>query len=459
MKNKNLQEFAKMLQEEIGKTPHQEPKTSTVEKYTVSIKEDSTEKTRWADPLAKKDPQFVTLEQLNQHYTTFLGRIQQQLSSIGGGGEVNFRYLDDTDRSTMKPENDNWVLEYDANTKKVKFTDEIGPIRHVAFNTEHITSDETTGTVCWNKNDDTLNIFHKNGVVQQVGQELYAFVRNNTGSTIENGTVVQFSGAEQGEISRLEIRPFLANGIHPSLYTLGVSTEDISNSSDGRITVWGKVRNINTTGGNISPVETWSVGDILYAHPTNTGAFTNVKPTAPNNVVPLAAVLKVDSTDGEIFVRPTIDQRYDYATISSTVDHTLTTANQGSAITFNTIQNERGIEISEADPSRITVSQSGLYTINFNVQALSNNSSAKNLYFWIRKNGVDIPFSTRTLTVVGNGVYNTLHNTYNISLNADEYIQMLWASNDIGVELHASPATAFAPTSPSVYVHIDQSVL
>lgn len=457
MINKNLEEFAKMLKEEMGKTQRIE-KTS-VGKYSESIAEESTEVTRWKDPISKKDQEFVTLQQMNQHYALFLSRIQQQLSSLGGGGEVNFRYLDDTDRSTMKPENDNWVLEYDANTKKVKFTDEIGPITHILFNTQHEAGDETVGTVCWNNEDDTLNVFHPNGVVQQVGQELYAYVRNNTGVTITNGTVVSFSGAEQNGTSRLEVSPFLADGTYPSLYTLGIATEDISDGADGRIAVWGKTRGVDASGGGTTPTETWNVGDILYAHPSAAGKLTKVKPTSPNNVVPVAAVLRNDSNVGELFVRPTVEQRYDYGTFSSTETQTVPTANQGYGITFNTEQNNQGIYIDVNNPTRIAVSQSGLYTINFNVQALSNNSSAKNLFFWIRKNGVDIPFTNRTLTVVGNAVYTTLHVAFNVSLQATDYVELMWASTDTNVELHSSSESAFAPSSPSVYLHIDQTVL
>ncbi|WP_292901796.1 hypothetical protein, partial [Nonlabens sp.] len=48
------------------------------------------------DPLNQK---FVTLDQFNKHYSDFLVKIQTQLSTLGGGGEVNFRYLDDVNRS------------------------------------------------------------------------------------------------------------------------------------------------------------------------------------------------------------------------------------------------------------------------------------------------------------------------------------------------------------------------
>lgn len=77
----------------------------------VNIKED-------ADPLLPLEQNFVTFEDLSKHYRTFITRIQQQLMSLGGGGEVNLRYLDDIDRASII---DGRVLSYDAATKKFKF--------------------------------------------------------------------------------------------------------------------------------------------------------------------------------------------------------------------------------------------------------------------------------------------------------------------------------------------------
>jgi hypothetical protein len=173
----------------------------------------------------------------------------------------------------------------------------------------------------------------------------------------------------------------------------------------------------------------------------------------------MAAVLNNDSTEGELFIRPTIEQRYDYGTFSSTTTQTVPTTNQGYGITFNVEQDTQGISIDPNNTTRIIFAQSGLYTVNFNIQALSNNSSAKNIYFWLRKNGVDVPFTNRTLTVVGNQVYNTLHVAYNASLQASDYIELIWAASDVNVELSSSPPTAFSPSSPSAYLHIDQTAL
>ena len=46
------------------------------------------------DPLTPLDQKFATIDDLQKHYKLFLERIQQQLSTLGGGGETNLTYMD-----------------------------------------------------------------------------------------------------------------------------------------------------------------------------------------------------------------------------------------------------------------------------------------------------------------------------------------------------------------------------
>ena len=46
------------------------------------------------DPLTPLNQNFATLDDLQSHYRLFLNRIQQQLSTLGGGGETNLTYMD-----------------------------------------------------------------------------------------------------------------------------------------------------------------------------------------------------------------------------------------------------------------------------------------------------------------------------------------------------------------------------
>ena len=58
---------------------------------------------------------FVTYEKLQENYQLFVNKVQQQLASFGGGGEVRLEFLDDIDRDTALV--DGKFLKYQASTK------------------------------------------------------------------------------------------------------------------------------------------------------------------------------------------------------------------------------------------------------------------------------------------------------------------------------------------------------
>tara|TARA_Y100000590_G_scaffold197172_1_gene223927 strand:- start:2070 stop:4382 length:2313 start_codon:yes stop_codon:yes gene_type:complete len=89
------------------------------ESYQQTLNEgllDEPPSTKNSDPLTPTDQKFATIEDLNKHYNLFLNRIQQQLTTLGGGGAVNIRDLDDVDLSTAQVNNK--FLKYDSATSK-----------------------------------------------------------------------------------------------------------------------------------------------------------------------------------------------------------------------------------------------------------------------------------------------------------------------------------------------------
>jgi len=71
------------------------------------------------DPLAPLGQKFVTFEQLRNHYSLFINRISKQMATLGGGGEVNFRYLDDIDWDGAS--DDGKFLKYNHSTERFEF--------------------------------------------------------------------------------------------------------------------------------------------------------------------------------------------------------------------------------------------------------------------------------------------------------------------------------------------------
>lgn len=154
--------------------------------------------------------------------------------------------------------------------------------------------DADQGILSWNAEEETLDL-RENGTTLQLGQELHIHVRNSTGSTISNGTVVAFAGT-LGASNRILAEPYLADGNTDLHLILGVATEDILDSEDGKVAHFGKVRDIDTSAFND--------GDELYASSTVAGGFTTNAPSAPAQAVVIAFVVNSHAINGTIEVIP-----------------------------------------------------------------------------------------------------------------------------------------------------------
>ena len=372
-----------------------------------------------------------------------------------GGGEVNFRYLDDVQRNTMTFNNDSWLLEYDAATKKVQFTEDIGPVRSIKMNTAGHTITPVAGLLSWNVEEDCLDIHNVDGSVLQTGLEQHMRVRNETGATLTNGTVVRFAGVYEDNSHEPIVVPHIANGSVHGLYTVGVLTNDIPNNTIGRATWFGKVHDLDTTG--TSSGETWQRGDLLYVHPTLPGKMTNVKPYAPNIVVSTAAVLHVGTTDGILLVRPTIYPRMYYGSFSDTLTQTAAAINTPYAVKLRTTDIASGHHISSN--TQVVAEVSGGYNYQFSLQIASSSASKKEVYIWARKNGVDVPDSASRLTITGNDEYRVPSWNFVLPMAANDYFELMWATSDVSVSISAPGATAFCPAIPSAIMTVTQIAL
>jgi hypothetical protein len=302
--------------------------------------------------------------------------------------------------------------------------------------------------LAWNDAEQTADLGMEYGVVQQIGLEYYARVENATGVTIPKGSVVGFAGVSANNV--ISVTPYLADGSTPSLYILGVMAHDLPNAGQiGYCTVWGHVAGIDTSA--------FSVGDILYASPTVAGDFTATKPTAPDNVIPLAAVLEADATNGEIFVRPTIEQERYYGEFYNTAGVTPIAANTAYALAWSGATISDGITIAGTPVTQITVSESGLYQFNARVQFSSGNSNIKSAWVWWKLNGTTTYANSATVgSLSDNGGYLVLRNSEFFSLAAGDYIELMWAVDNTNLEPTNVAATAFAPAAPCAVVEVTQ---
>jgi hypothetical protein len=323
---------------------------------------------------------------------------------------------------------------------------------HVQMNTtaNYTAEDHVPGMLTWNEFEDCLDIVQNDGSILQVGLENYVQVINHTGATLQNGSVVKFSGVAFEEIP--EVNPMIADGSVEPLYIVGVLTNTLIPGQIGRATILGKVRSIDTTGSEVG--ETWNRGDLLWAHPSQPGKLTKFRPTAPNVSVSIAAVLKVGITNGVLLVRPTIFPRLFYGTFSSALTQTATAINTPKAVTFETTDISSGVRM--VNSSRVTTDSAGLYSFDFRLQLTSSNSAQKNMYIWARKNGTDITRSSSKVTLVGNGVELVPSWSFTVSMQPGDYFELMYAVDDTAILINAPASTTFCPATPSATIRVSQ---
>lgn len=117
-------------------------------------------------------------------------------------------------------------------------------------------------------------------------------VRNTTGATLTKGTAVYISGAT-GQIPT--VSKALATSDSTSAQTLGLINADLSNNSNGYVTVIGLVTGLDTSA--------YSDGAQLYLSGATAGTLTATKPYAPTHLVYVAVVEHAHPTQGKLFVK------------------------------------------------------------------------------------------------------------------------------------------------------------
>ena len=131
----------------------------------------------------------------------------------------------------------------------------------------------------------------------------------------------------------------------------------------------------------------------------------------------------------------------------STVDQPIAVVNTAQVITFNQTYLQSGFSINGASNSQITATYSGVYNFQFIGQLSSGSASAKNIYLWITRNGIDLGYTAREFVLQGSGEIDEVIWNFNLDLAAGEYVEMTWVSNDIDVTMATVPP-AVSPATP-----------
>ena len=141
-----------------------------------------------------------------------------------------------------------------------------------------------------------------------------------------------------------------------------------------------------------------------------------------------------------------------YGAFQDSTDQVAANTTTAYAVTFDTTDFNNGVTLSNS--SRLNVSQSGIYNIQFSIQFTNTTNASQDVDVWFRKNGTNIDKSnSRFGFAPRKGVGDPFHTiaaiNYFLSLNANDYVEIMWRPTDVGVSIEQYPAGT-SPTRPAV---------
>lgn len=136
---------------------------------------------------------------------------------------------------------------------------------------------------------------------------------------------------------------------------------------------------------------------------------------------------------------------------SNTATQSLAAANTPYVVVLNTTDTASGMSLGS---NRITVNQSAIYNVQFSLQFENANVAIATTWVWIRKNGTDVAGTASTWDIHGthagsNGYVLGACNFY-VSLLAGDYIELVVAANNTGVNVEAYASSTSPFTRPAV---------
>ena len=122
------------------------------------------------------------------------------------------------------------------------------------------------------------------------------------------------------------------------------------------------------------------------------------------------------------------------------------------AITFNTTDFSNGVTM--ASGSRITVADAGIWNLQFSIQFTNTTNASQDVDVWFRVNGTNVANSNSRFGFaprkgVGDPYHIIAAMNYFVSLNATDYVEIMWRPTDVGVTIEQHAASA-SPTRPAV---------
>ena len=150
-------------------------------------------------------------------------------------------------------------------------------------------------------------------------------------------------------------------------------------------------------------------------------------------------------------------KRARYGQFLDTTTQIAAAINTPQAITFNTTEVSNGVFLGTPS-SRVIVDTEGVYNFLFSIQLDKTSGGTGIFWVWPRINGVDVPNSNSQVQIQGNNAEQLVTVGYFFELKANDYVQIMYAVNDVSVQVEAFPASAFYPSVPSIILTVSNNI-
>jgi len=144
-----------------------------------------------------------------------------------------------------------------------------------------------------------------------------------------------------------------------------------------------------------------------------------------------------------------------YGAFQDSTDQTAANTTTAYAITFDTTDFSNGVSLSNS--SRLNVTQSGLYNVQFSIQFKNTTNDSQDADVWFRKNGTDIANSNSRFGLAqrksaGDPYHMIGALNFFVNLNGGDYLQLMWrvSSTGVSIEHYVSGTSPTRPATPSV---------
>jgi hypothetical protein len=141
-----------------------------------------------------------------------------------------------------------------------------------------------------------------------------------------------------------------------------------------------------------------------------------------------------------------------YGAFQDSTDQVAANTTTAYAITFDTTDFNNGVTLSNS--SRLNVSQSGIYNIQFSVQFKNTTNDTQDVDVWFKKNGTNIDKSNSRFGLgprksSGDPTHMVSAMNFFVSMETNDYVEIMWRPSDVGISIEHY-ATSTTPTRPAI---------